>query len=93
MEIGRGRDCAEDFDLLETPRANRGHPVNPLQHALRQQDSGAAQQQAMFLEQVGRDDQVGDAGFVLERSEDDAVRRGRTTLAAGLRCGPSTGSG
>lgn len=58
MEIVRWRDCAGNLDLLEAARANRGHAVNLLQHALGQQDSGAAQQQAILLEQVRRNDQI-----------------------------------
>src|SRR5580704_1329721 len=58
MKIMRRRDRAWNLDLLETACANRGHAVNLLQNALGQQDSGAAEQQAILLEQVGRDDQI-----------------------------------
>ena len=73
MKIVRRRDRAGKLNLLKAPRANRGHAVNRLQHALGQENSGTAQQQAVFLEQVGRDDQVGNSGFVLERDEQEAL--------------------
>src|SRR5580704_1925552 len=77
MKIMRRRDRAGNLDLFESARANRRHAVDPLQHALGLQNSRTAQQQAIFLEQVGRDNQVGDPGFVLERDEQEALGRAR----------------
>ena len=65
MKIVRRRYRAGKLDLLEAAGANGGHAVDLLQDAFGQQDSGAAQEQAVLLEQVGRDDQVG--GFQQQR--------------------------
>ena len=53
--------------------ADRGDAVLVLQHAVDDQERLLDDDQPIAREQIGPDDDVGDAGFVLEREEDEAL--------------------
>src|SRR3990172_13000405 len=70
-------------DSLSHPeRRQRAHPhvhhlAVPLHPALRDDEGRSPHERPEPLVHVGHDDQVGDAGLVLQAREDDARRRGR----------------
>src|SRR5947207_4443299 len=70
-------DAAHALHLLG---ANGGDPVLVLQHAVDNQERLLDDDEAVAGEEVGADDGVGDARFVLEREEHEVVR-GVGTLA------------
>src|SRR4051794_28786015 len=49
------------------------HLAGPLQAAADGEEAGAHDSAAMGLEAVAPDDDIGDAGFILEGQEDDAL--------------------
>ena len=62
------------FHPLHLLGADRGHAVLVLQHAVDDQERLLDDDEAIAREEIGADDDVGDAGFVLEREEDEALR-------------------
>ena len=67
-------------------RFDVNHAVLILQRPFDQQEAAARDDDAVALEDIGSKDDVGDAGFIFEREEDEALGR-----AGPLACDDATG--
>ena len=63
-----------NFELLDVLSPNMNDLVDVLEGAVYEQEFGIGDQRAVGLVEVWVDDGIGDAGLVLEREKDEAVR-------------------
>src|SRR5579872_2912920 len=73
VKVMRGYFGRADLERQDAIGFDRKHMVEVLQGAFNQQELFANEEEAIFFEQVGSDDGVGDAGLILQAEKHESV--------------------